>query len=527
MTMAPSEHPSTPLADADSLGGLDPHILEDLQPLDEHNLALLSSVRPTNWVNPQPAGRYNMVVIGGGTAGLVTAAGAAGLGARVALIERRLMGGDCLNFGCVPSKALIRAARSVAEVRDAHEHGVDASLNDIDFATVMRRMRRLRASIAPHDSADRFRSLGIDVFIGDARFTSPSTIEVDGQTLRFSRACIATGARPTVPPIPGLAEVGMLSNENVFTLTTLPRRLAVLGSGPIGCELAQSFARFGSRVTIIERDRQILPREDRDAAEHVIESMRRDGVEFCLETSVLRVSRSATGKLLTIKSAAGESMLEVDEILVGIGRSPNVEGLGLDAAGVKFDVRTGVDVNDNLRTTNPHIFAAGDVASKYKFTHAADAMARIVIQNALFFGRARASKLVMPWCTYTDPEVAHVGLYHKEAIERGIAVDVISLKLETVDRAILDGETGLLKVILAKGSDRILGATLVSRHAGETISELTSAITLGIGLKELASVIHPYPTQAEIIKRAADAYNRTRLTPGVKQLFTRFLAWRR
>ncbi|MFN5957668.1 MAG: FAD-dependent oxidoreductase, partial [Planctomyces sp.] len=213
------------------------------------------------WVNPQPAGRYNMVVIGGGTAGLVTAAGAAGLGARVALIERRLMGGDCLNFGCVPSKVLIRAARSVAEVRDAHEHGVDASLNDIDFATVMRRMRRLRASIAPHDSADRFRSLGIDVFIGDARFTSPSTIEVDGQTLRFSRACIATGARPTVPPIPGLAEVGMLSNENVFTLTTLPRRLAVLGSGPIGCELAQSFVRFGSRVTIIERDRQILPRE--------------------------------------------------------------------------------------------------------------------------------------------------------------------------------------------------------------------------------------------------------------------------
>ncbi len=508
---------------------VDPHILRDLQPLDEHNTRLLEAVHPPGWRNPTASGRYNMVVIGAGTAGLVTAAGAAGMGAKVALIERRLMGGDCLNFGCVPSKALIRAARAVADVRDAHEVGVSVPKGAAaDFGAVMERMRRLRAQIAPHDSADRFRSLGMDVFIGEAKFTGPDTIEVAGQTLRFARACIASGARPATPEIPGLEETGFLNNENVFTLTELPRRLAVLGSGPIGCELAQSFARFGAHVTVIEKSGQILPREDRDAAEMVGASMRRDGVEFRLSTQTIRVERSVTGKALFLKKDGGhEERLEVDEVLVGIGRAPNVEGMGLEAAGVRFDPREGVEVDDHLRTANPRIYAAGDVCSRFKFTHAADAMARIVIQNALFLGRARASRLVMPWCTFTDPEVAHVGLYEREAHERGLETSTIAVELGTIDRAILDGEAGLLKVLLAKGSDRMLGATLVSRHAGETISELTVAMTHGLGLRKLASVIHPYPTQAEIIKRAADAYNRTRLTPGVKGLFKRILAWRR
>jgi pyruvate/2-oxoglutarate dehydrogenase complex dihydrolipoamide dehydrogenase (E3) component len=513
---------------APSASSVDPHILRDLQPLDEHNVQLLEAVHPPTWTNPTPSGRYNMVVIGGGTAGLVTAAGAAGLGAKVALIERRLLGGDCLNFGCVPSKALIRSARSAGDLLEAHHYGVKAGSGfGVDFPAVMERMRRLRAQIGPHDSAERFRSLGIDVFIGDARFTGLDTIEVAGQTLRFARACIATGARPATPAIPGLAEAGFLNNENVFTLTELPPRLAVLGSGPIGCELAQCFARFGSTVTVIEQAGQVLPREDRDAAEFVIKAMGRDNVTFRLNASVVRVERSALGKTLVLKTAGGEERLEVDEILVGIGRAPNVEGMGLEAAGVKFDARKGVEVTDRLRTTNPRIYAAGDVCSKYKFTHAADAMARIVIQNALFFGWSKASRLVMPWCTFTDPEIAHVGMYEKDAQEQGIATDTIAVELGKIDRAILDGEDGLLKVLLRKGSDQILGATLVSRHAGETISELTTAITHGIGLRKLASVIHPYPTQAEVIKRAADAYNRTRLTPVVKKLFERVLAWRR
>jgi len=524
----PFMQPSTSSTSSATPTGIDPHLLRDLQPLDEYNSALLNAVHPPVWTNPTPSGRYNMVVIGGGTAGLVTAAGAAGMGAKVALIERRLLGGDCLNFGCVPSKALIRSARAVAEARNSGELGVrGADGAHADFGAVMGRMRRLRAQIAPHDSAERFRSLGIDVFIGEAKCTGSDTISVGGQSLRFARACIATGARPAAPSIPGLAEAGFLNNENVFTLTELPRRLAVLGSGPIGCELAQSFARFGSSVTVIEMAQQILPREDRDAAEFVIRAMRRDAVAFKLSTSVVRVERTASGKTLILKTAGGEERLEVDEILVGIGRAPNVEGMGLEAAGVKFDARNGVEVTDGLRTTNSRIYAAGDVCSKYKFTHAADAMSRIVIQNALFFGRAKASRLVMPWCTFTDPEIAHVGLYEKDAQEQGIATHTIAVELGKVDRAILDGEDGLLKVLLKKGTDQILGATLVSRHAGETISELTTAMTHGLGLRKLASVIHPYPTQAEVIKRAADAYNRTRLTPGVKKLFEHLLAWRR
>lgn len=503
-------------------------ILKNLQPLDEYNRALLSAVHPPQWTNPTPSGRYNMVVIGGGTAGLVTAAGAAGMGAKVALIERRLLGGDCLNYGCVPSKALIRAARAVADVRDSGSLGVQAGEEPtIDFGAIMERMRRLRAQIGPHDSADRFRSLGIDVFIGDAQFTGHDTIAVGGQSLQFARACIATGARPVTPPIPGLEEAGFLNNENVFTLTELPRRLAVLGSGPIGCELAQSFARFGSAVTVIELKPQILPREDRDAAEFVIRSMREDGIEFKLGTSIERVEHSSTGKTLILKSDEGEQQLEVDELLVGIGRAPNVEGMGLETAGVRFDVRNGVEVDEKLQTSNPRIYAAGDVCSNYKFTHAADAMARIVIQNSLFFGRAKASDLVMPWCTFTDPEVAHVGLYENDAQEQGIETETISIDLGTIDRAILDGEDGLLKVHLKKGTDKILGATLVSKHAGETISEITTAMTHGLGLRKLASVIHPYPTQAEIIKRAADAFNKTRLTPRIQKLFKWVLARRR
>ncbi|MEX2216057.1 MAG: mercuric reductase [Phycisphaeraceae bacterium] len=498
-------------------------------PMDEHNASLVSHTHPADWVNPDPAGRYNLVVIGAGTAGLVVAAGAAGLGAKVALVERHLLGGDCLNYGCVPSKALIRSARAMADIRDAAAFGIKTTgTAQADFAQVMQRMRRLRASIAPHDSAARFRDLGVDVFLGEARFTGGDTVEAAGKTLRFARAVIATGARAAAPPIPGLAEAGYLTNETVFSLTEMPRRLAVIGAGPIGCELAQAFARLGAKVHLIEAEKRIMPREDTHAAAIVAASLQRDGITIACGGKAARVSRDGGEKVITVDCEGEAHELRVDAILVGIGRAPNVEGLGLETVGVEFDKHTGVKVNDFLQTTNKRIYAAGDVCFPFKFTHTADAMARIVIGNALFFARSRTSRLTIPWCTYTDPEIAQVGLTEREAAHRGVAIDTYRVDLNRVDRAILDGEDeGFLKVHVKKGKDTILGATLVARHAGDMISEITLAMSQGIGLGKIASVIHPYPTQAEVIKRAADAYNRTRLTPFVRTLFNKLLAWRR
>jgi pyruvate/2-oxoglutarate dehydrogenase complex dihydrolipoamide dehydrogenase (E3) component len=493
---------------------------------DEYNRTLADNVHPTDWVNPVAKRRYNIVVVGGGTAGLVTAAGAAGLGATVALVERDLLGGDCLNFGCVPSKALIRTARAAAEMRDAVAFGIHPVDVRVDFERVMKRMRRLRADLSAKDSARRYRDeLGVDVFIGEARFTGASTVEVGGQTLHFQKACIATGARAAVPSIPGLTEAGYLTNETVFSLTELPRRIAVLGAGPVGCEMSQMFRRFGAEVVLLARGPHILPREDQDAAELVEQSMRRDGIQLVTEVMAQRVERRGHEKVLTLDHGSRRSELTVDEILVGAGRVPNAAGLGLEAAGVEYDKLHGVTVDDRMRTTNRRIFAAGDVASRFKFTHMSDATARIVIRNALFYGRDRMSALTVPWCTYTDPEIGHVGLYEREAFERGIAVRTFVQELRDVDRAVVDGETsGLVKVHVRKGADQIVGATVVARHAGEMLSELTLAIARGVGLGAIATVIHPYPTQAEAIKKVADAFNRTRLTPGVRRLFSIWFA---
>jgi pyruvate/2-oxoglutarate dehydrogenase complex dihydrolipoamide dehydrogenase (E3) component len=496
---------------------------------DLHDRQLISNVRPPDWVNPEPAPRYNLVVIGAGTAGLVTAAGAAGLGARVALVERELMGGDCLNVGCVPSKALLRAGRVAAQVRDAGAFGVQVPDGvRVNFAAVMERMRRLRAGISPHDSAARFRSLGVDVFLGQARFTAPDAVEVAGKVLRFKKAVLATGARARHPPIPGLAEAGFLTNETVFALTELPLRLAVIGSGPIGCELSQAFARFGARVHLLGSHDQLLPREDREAADRVEKALRLDGLQLALGCEVTRIEARGPEKVVHLRHGSQESSLAVDAILVGVGRAPNVEGLNLELAGVEYDVRRGVHVNDRLQTTNHRIYAAGDVCSAFQFTHAADAMARIVLQNALFLGRAKVSALTIPWCTYTDPEIAHVGLYEHEASQRGIPCRTFTQELAEVDRAVLDGEAeGFVKVLAAARGDKILGATVVAAHAGDLISEVTLAMVGGLGLGTLSRTIHPYPTQAEALKKIGDAYNRTRLTPWVKTLLGKWLSWTR
>jgi pyruvate/2-oxoglutarate dehydrogenase complex dihydrolipoamide dehydrogenase (E3) component len=502
------------------------HILPD----DIHNRALVSHVHPSDWTNPTPASRYNLVVIGAGTAGLVTAAGAAGLGAKVALIEKALMGGDCLNVGCVPSKALIRASRAAADARDAFRFGVHVPDGvRVDFPAVMDRMRRLRAQIAPHDSVARFSQLGVDVFLGEGRFLAPDRIEVNGTVLRYAKAVIATGARAATPQIPGLKEADYLTNETVFSLTELPRRLAVIGAGPIGCEMAQAFQRFGAEVTLIESAGHVLRREDPDAAELVQNAFAAEGMVLCLGATIREITARGGEKWISVTQKDGrDAVIKVDAVLLGVGRAPNVEGLGLDAAGVEWDLRDGVTVNDRLQTSQRRIYAAGDVCSRYRFTHTADALARIVIQNALFKGRATVSALTIPWCTYTDPEVAHVGLSEREARERGIAVKTFVQPLRAVDRAVLDGEDeGFVKVHVRAGTDRILGATIVARHAGEMISELTLAMVGGVGLGTLAKTIHPYPTQVEAIKRVGDAYNRSRLTPFVKRLFTRWLAWTR
>ena len=390
-----------------------------VEPLDEANQTLLDNVHPADWSNPTPQARYHLVVFGAGTAGLVAAAGAAGLGARVALIENHLMGGDCLNVGCVPSKAVLEAARSWQRARTAAAtFGGPQGAGGARFGEAMARMRRLRAALSPTDSAARFRSLGVDVFFGAGRFVAADTAEVGGARLRFRRALIATGARPLVPDFPGLAAAGYRTNETIFNLTALPPRLGVIGGGPIGCELAQAFARFGSEVVLVHCGAQLLGREDADAARLVEQALNSDGVATLLSSTVQAASVAGKSKRLTVATPSGQRSLDVDEILVATGRLPTVENLGLETAGVRSGPQ-GVAVDDRLRTSNPRIYAAGDVASPHRFTHLADAQARLVIENALFFLRRKASALTVPWCTYTDPEVAHVGLTAAQARELG------------------------------------------------------------------------------------------------------------
>ena len=498
--------------------------LIQLQPFDEHNAALRDNVHPADWQNPEPSSPYQLVVIGAGTAGLVAAASAAGLGARVALVERELMGGDCLNVGCVPSKGMIRSAQMLADVKASANFGVriDGPV-EFDFAAAMQRMRQLRARISPADSAQRFSDMGVDVYFGQARFSGPDSIDVTSengktQVVQFKKAAIAAGARAAAPPIAGLDQVDYLTNESVFSLTELPGRLGIIGGGPVGVELAQAFARFGSQVTLFEMSDHILKREDPDAAAIIAEQLRQDGVEIVIENKNQKLTPLENGPIrITGMGRAGDYDVTVDKLLVAVGRQPNTDGLGLEAAGVQYD-RSGVLVNDRMQTSNRRVFAAGDIASHYKFTHAADFMARIVVQNALFrlgpFGARRASQLLIPWATYTTPEVAHVGMYERDARNAGMAIDTFVQPLLENDRAVLEGsEKGFVKVHVKRGTDKIVGATIVAKNAGDLISELTLAMQNGIGLRQIGNTIHPYPTQADAIRRLGDQYNKTRLTP--------------
>ena len=499
-----------------------------LPPYDAYNEELIANAHPPDWQNPTPAGRYNLLVIGGGSAGLVAAVGAAGLGAKVALVEKYLLGGDCLNVGCVPSKTLIRSAKAVGDIRRAAALGVDvAGPVTVDFAAVMARVRRVRANISHHDSASRFQKMGIDLYLGEGQFTGRDTFRVAGQTIQFAKAVIATGSRPGSVPIPGLKETGYLTNERLFELTERPGRLAVIGAGPIGAEMAQAFQRLGSQVYLFDILPTIAGLRDPDALAIMARRFQQEGIELFLESSIKALTGRDGRKQITFEHRGQSHELAVDDILLAAGRQPNIEGLALEAADVAY-TKKGVAVNDRLQTSNRRIYAAGDVALPHQFTHTADAAARIVLQNALFLGRKRYSDLIIPWTVYTDPEIAHVGLFDYEAEAQGIAVDTFVTQIGETDRGRTDGDDeGFVKIYVRKGSDKIVGATIIARHAGEMISEVTTAMAAGAGLGQITQVIHPYPTQAEAIRKTADAWNRTRLTPTVARLFARWLAWSR
>ncbi len=475
---------------------------------------------------------YNLVVIGAGSGGLMIAAGAIGLGAKVALIERRKMGGDCLNYGCVPSKSLIRSAKAMAQAQKS-KHGIGASNPAHPWQDVSNYVQSVIDTIAPHDSVERFQSLGVDVFIGEGRVTSPHTVEVhkpDGrkETVRGKALAVCTGSDPFVPPIPGLKDVGFQTNETIFTMPEQPKRLAVIGGGPIGSELGQSFARLGSTVSLIEGSPRILSREDADTAAVVATSMKADGMTLHTNSKLMQVDRSPTGKVLHLQLASGEeTQVEVDDILVATGRRPSTAKIGLEEVGIKRD-HGRIVVNERMQTNRRSVYACGDATGPFPFTHTANQQARVIIQNALLPFKTKMRYDTIPWCTFTDPELARVGLSEAEAKQRGIPYRVFTFPFAEVDRAICeDALEGFIKVLVPPKKDTILGVAIVGAHAGELIHEFVVAKAGGLRLGQIASTIHIYPTLAEINRRIADKVRSSRFTPTVAKVFKNYFAWRR
>ncbi len=472
---------------------------------------------------------YNMVVIGAGSAGLVSAYIASAVKAKVALIEKHKMGGDCLNTGCVPSKALIRSAKILSYFKRANEFGIDALPAKVDFAKVMDRVQKVVKEIEPHDSVERYTNLGVECIQGAAKIHSPYEVEVNGKVLTTKNIVVATGASPLVPPIPGLSEIQYLTSDNVWNLRELPKRLVVLGGGPIGCELAQSFARFGSQVSLVEMAPRIMAREDLDVSSHVTNKFEQEGISVLTNHKALRVEKSE--KVLICEHQGKEIKVPFDEILIALGRKANVKGFGLENLNIEISNRGTIVADEFLRTTNyPNIYVCGDVTGPYQFTHTAAHQAWYVAVNALFspFKTFKVDYRVIPWCTFTDPEVARVGLNELEAKEKGISYQVTHYGIDDLDRAIAEGEAhGFVKVLTPPGSDKILGVTIVGDHAGDIISEYVAAMKHGFGLNKILGTIHIYPTLAEANKYAAGVWKKANAPKKALEFLAKFHAWRR
>ncbi len=468
----------------------------------------LSRVRPPEWRNPHPRQPYDLVIVGAGPAGLSSAEFARRQGQSVALVERGWLGGNSLNSGSIPSKAIIRAAQELSSLRDEEDYGAVAFKQpSTDFAAVMARMRRIRTRLAEYHSAERLRRQGIDLYFCNARFAAPNVLLAGDTPLSFKKAIIATGARPRPSDIPGLDRVGYFTSDSIFDLTELPARLGIIGGGPLGCELAQAFCRLGSHVIIVQNDPKFLPEVERDAAELLSMSMSRDGVETRLNTSVVGAHREGGAKYLDTVNDDVKYSIAVDEVLLTIGRVRNVEDLGLDAADIDYDPARGIYVDDFLRTTNADVYAAGDVCNWHHFTNVAELSARIAVQNAFGATIKRPDQSQIPWCTYCDPEIAHIGINVREASQRSIPIKSYTVMMQDVDRAITDGQDdGFVKLYVREGTDQILGATVVATRASELINEISVIISAGIGMRRLAAVLHTYPAQSDAIRLAAVAY---------------------
>jgi pyruvate/2-oxoglutarate dehydrogenase complex dihydrolipoamide dehydrogenase (E3) component len=496
-------------------------------PKDEHNILLDSHVHPKDYINPEvDKTPYDLVAIGGGVSGLISVIIGKWLGKKCALIERHGMGGDCLNLGCVPSKALISCARAVHNTKNISQFGIiipDGEIK-VDFGFIMKRMRSIRAKISHHDSVERYsKDFCKHVFIGEAKFKHNNMIELtceDGskRSIQYKKAMIATGASAAIPDIPGLRDINHLTNSNFFNLTELPPRLLVVGCGPIGLELSQCMTRFGCHVTCFETGNNLLPREDKDATDVLRKQLEDDGLNILFNVKIIKVECINAGNLLnspwniyniTVLIDNKEVIYEGEAILNATGRIPNVYGLGLENVNVDWDNRIGVHINDMFQTANPDIYACGDCCTAYKFTHSADFQARIAIRNMFLGDSNKLSNLLIPWCTYTEPEIAHVGKYEKELNEKNIKYEIFTRNLADVDRCLCDGvNSGFVKIIIKKDTDIILGATICGSNAGDMISELTLCIQYGIGISQIAGTIHPYPTTQEAIRQCCLGFNK-------------------
>ena len=527
----------TQLAQIDSLAGiLSPGLLISftllgLFPLIAKKIVSVIKARRVYSEYEKPAKfDHNLVVIGAGSGGLVSAYIAAAVKAKVTLIEKHQMGGDCLNTGCVPSKALLRSAKFLSHVGRAKEFGMDSANAEFDFAAVMERVHQVIADIEPHDSVERYSGLGVDVIQGEARITSPWTVEVNGETLTTRDIVIATGGRPRVPGIPGIEEVGYLTSDTMWAIRELPERLLVLGGGPIGSELTQAFARFGSKVTVLQRGDRILPKEDVEFSQMLMDQFRAEGIDLRLEHSPVEF-KIVDGEKIAVCEHAGETVeIAFDQLLVAIGREARVEGFGLEELGVPIAKAGTVEVNEYLQTNFPNIYAVGDVSGPYQFTHVAAHQAWYAAVNALFgsFKKFKADYSVIPWSTFTEPEVARVGINEQEAKEQGIDYEVTTFGIDDLDRAIAEGEAhGAVKVLTVPGKDKILGVTIAGEHAGDIISEFVLAMRHGLGLNKILGTIHIYPTLAESNKYVAGEWKRAHAPQGLLEWVRKFHAWRR